>query len=177
VIQQTFDFFKKKAVIIDVDNELLKLKACLENFNMFEERYSNVVNKAVSYVVDSKNTGKNKIMELGKAEKTIFGTKVETYLRNEFTLYFGKKLDFNFNGIEFDSKATIGKNFMIPSEAIGEICLLTVLNEAFGTFDSGIVRADCEILSKGENRDGKRKLGISNARITWLIKNKSYKNS
>ncbi|MEM9009288.1 MAG: NaeI family type II restriction endonuclease, partial [Cyanobacteria bacterium P01_F01_bin.86] len=76
----------------------------------------------MDYVIDAEKMGRTRLAEAEKAEKTIFGMKVEAYLGHEFGLDRGNKLDFYVADVEFDSKATIGKTWMIPPEAFGEIC-------------------------------------------------------
>jgi hypothetical protein len=67
-----------------------------------------------------------------------------------------------------DIKNTIGDNWMIPHEAVGELCLLTLINEPAKTYSLGLVRAHNHLLNK-PNQDGKRSLSTKGkATIRWI---------
>lgn len=124
----------------------------------------------MDYVIDGKKMGRTRLSEAEKAEKTIFGMKVEAYLRHEFGWTRGRKLDFYLVEIEFDSKATIGKTWMIPREAVGEICLLTRIDEDTNFFQAGLLRAIPEALTSGSNQDKKRSVSaVGKKQVRWLI--------
>jgi len=137
----------------------------------FARRCTTVIRKARDYVIDAKNLNRTTIAECEKAEKTIFGMKVEAYLRNEFVSWEqGDKLDFKINGVEVDSKATVGKTWMIPQEAVGEICLLTNLNEKANAFKIGLLIANKYALSNSCNQDRKHHVSArGKQRIHWLV--------
>ena len=59
---------------------------------------------------------------------------------------------------------------MIPTEAVGELCLLLKGDEVGGTFSVGLVRCRDELLNTGANKDGKRTLNKAGRRaIRWLV--------
>ena len=136
-----------------MDTELNSLFQTLTSIENFTDRYAEVVRDARDYVIDADKTGRTLISQAEKAEKTIFGMKVEAYLRSKFGREKGKKLDFYIGDVEFDSKATIGNTWMVPPEAVGGICLLTSIDEAKGIFNAGLVRATDDALTAGENQD------------------------
>lgn len=153
-----------------MDEELERLFIALESINDFEQRYSKVIRDAMDYVIDGERMGRTRLAEAEKAEKTIFGMKVEAYLRHEFGWQKGESLDFYWVEIEFDSKATIGKTWMIPREAIGQLCLLTRINEDEQFFQVGLLRAHLDKLTKGSNQDKKRSVSaLGKKHIQWLI--------
>lgn len=124
----------------------------------------------MDYVIDAEKMGRTRLAEAEKAEKTIFGMKVEAYLGHEFGWDRGKKLDFYVADVEFDSKATIGKTWMIPPEAFGEICLLTRIDENNDFFQAGLLRASMDVLTFGSNQDKKKSVSALGKRnIQWLI--------
>lgn len=155
-----------------MDAKLEKLFSTLDSIKNFESRYGKVIRDAMDYVIDGERMGRTRLAEVEKAEKTIFGIKVEAYLRHEFRWKRGSKLDFYLIEIEFDSKATIGKTWMIPPEAIGEICLLTRINEDEMFFQAGLLRANPDMLTKGSNQDKKKSVSaVGKQHIKWLIPN------
>tara|TARA_B110001469_G_scaffold8153_1_gene8134 strand:- start:1826 stop:2329 length:504 start_codon:yes stop_codon:yes gene_type:complete len=157
------------------DPQLTKLIQDLTAIRSFAQRYSKIIRDARDYVIDAGKTGRTKLSEAEKAEKTIFGMKVEAYLRYEFAWGKGPKLDFYFNCIEFDSKATVGKTWMVPPEAVGELCLLTLLDEKRSVYSAGVIRASLTALTKGKNQDKKRSVSaIGKQSIHWLIKDELY---
>ena len=96
--------------------------------------------------------------------------KVEAYLGHEFGWNRGNKLDFYVADVEFDSKATIGKTWMIPPEAFGEICLLTRIDEDNDFFQAGLLRANLDMLTSGSNQDKKKSVSAAGKHhIQWLI--------
>lgn len=153
-----------------LDSELSLLFLALSSIEGFESRYAKVIRDAMDYVIDAERMERTSMAEAEKAEKTIFGMKVEAYLRYEFKWNKGSKLDFYLEDIEFDSKATIGKTWMIPPEAVGEICLLTVVDENKGYYRAGLLRASLDMLTAGSNQDKKRSVSSAGrASIQWLI--------
>ena len=153
-----------------MDTELDRLFQSLKSVENFEHRYGKVIRDAMDYVIDGERMGRTRLAEAEKAEKTIFGMKVEAYLRHEFGWPKGKSLDFYWVEIEFDSKATIGKTWMIPPEAIGKLCLLTRINEDDHFFQAGLLRTNLDRLTKGSNQDKKRSVSaLGKKSIKWLI--------
>ena len=67
-----------------MDTELNSLFQTLTSIVNFTDRYTEVVRDARDYVIDAEKTGRTLISEAEKAEKTIFGMKVEAYLRTKF---------------------------------------------------------------------------------------------
>jgi len=153
-----------------LDNELTLLMQALSSIESFETRYAKVIRDAMDYVIDAERMKRKRLAEAEKAEKTIFGMKVEAYLRHEFQWDKGKTLDFYFADVEFDSKATIGKTWMVPPEAVGKICLLTLLDEDKGIYRAGLLRANLDMLTAGSNQDKKRSVSSAGrASVHWLI--------
>lgn len=157
-----------------MDVELDQLFIALGTIENFEQRYGKVIRDAMDYVIDGERLGRTRLAEAEKAEKTIFGIKVEAYLRHEFGWPRGETLDFCWVEIEFDSKATIGKTWMIPPEAVGQLCLLTRINEDDYFFQVGLLRATLNMLTKGSNQDKKKSVSaLGKQHIKWLIPNGS----
>ncbi|MEQ1672999.1 MAG: NaeI family type II restriction endonuclease, partial [Hyphomicrobium sp.] len=71
---------------------------------------------AVDFVLDPVRTGRTKIAELDKVEKTYIGLKVEHYLREWLGVPKGLKRDIQIDGLDVDIKNTISTTWMIPPE-------------------------------------------------------------
>ncbi len=129
-----------------------------------------VIRQGIDEVIDGGRTGRWCVDQLEKTEKTYIGTKVEIIARNELDVEFGEKLDLKVAGHEVDVKMTIGSNWMIPKEAIGEICLLLIGNEERQKFAAGLLRMTADNVTRKGNRD--RKVSVSangKTNIDWLV--------
>lgn len=136
-----------------------------------EQFFGPKLRQALDEVIDMPRTGRYCLDQIEKTEKTYIGTKVEVVLRHELGLNRGYKLDANINGQEVDIKNTTGNNWMIPQEAINEICLLAQTSDIKGTFSIGLLRCSEENLSLGGNRDQKRSVSAAGKKnICWLVK-------
>jgi hypothetical protein len=80
-------------------------------------------------------------------------------------------MDYCLEGIEFDAKSTTRENWMIPTEAVGEICLLIQIEAPRDVFSVGLLQATEDVLSQGFNKDQKRSISQhGKGRIRWLIR-------
>ena len=121
-------------------------------------------------VIDGPRTGRYRIEQLEKTEKTYIGTKVEIVLRNELELPRGTVLDNLICGHEVDTKFSLTGGWMIPREAIDQICLLVEGNDNTGTFSVGLLRMTPGVLTNGANQDGKKSVSaVGKAQISWLL--------
>ncbi|WP_176052195.1 NaeI family type II restriction endonuclease [Paraburkholderia caribensis] len=122
-------------------------------------------------VIDGPRTGRFSIDQLEKTEKTYIGTKVEIVVRNELELARGVKLDNSICGHEVDTKFSLTGGWMIPREAVGELCLLIAGSDASGTYSAGLLRTTPNALTVGANQDGKRSVSALGKReIHWITK-------
>jgi hypothetical protein len=127
------------------------------------------IRKSFDEVIDGPRTGRYCIDQLEKTEKTYIGTKVEIVLRNELGLGRGQLLDNLIMGHEVDTKFTIGSTWMIPREALGQLCLLVTGDDNAGTCRIGILRMIPEVLTNGANQDGKKSVSAHGKnQVTWL---------
>jgi hypothetical protein len=151
-LQDVINFFKTRADLVDVIGNALR--------QSFDE------------VIDGPRTGRYRIEELEKTEKTYIGTKVEIILRNELALSRGAVLDNLISGHEVDTKFSLTGNWMIPREAVGELCLLVEGSDNAGTFSVGLLRMTPSVLTNGANQDRKKSISaVGKAKIKWLIRN------
>ncbi len=117
-------------------------------------------------------TGRWSIDSLEKTEKTYIGTKVEILFKFDFEIPDGATLDTRIQGAEVDIKCTVLNNWMIPNEALGQLCLLVRIDDARSRFAIGVIRATQSMLTTAGNRDGKRSLStVGKAAIRWIVEN------
>jgi hypothetical protein len=128
----------------------------------------NAMRKSFDEVIDGARTGRYCVAQLEKTEKTYIGTKVEIVLRDELQLDRGRSLDNLICGHEVDTKFSLSGGWMIPREAVGEICLLVKCADE-GRFSIGVLRTIPEMLTKGKNQDGKRSVSAHGKKhIHWM---------
>jgi Restriction endonuclease NaeI len=137
----------------------------------FAQQAAEVLRRALDEVIDGMRTGRWSVDALEKTEKTYIGTKVEILFKFDFELFDGEKLDTRIQGVEVDIKCTVLRNWMIPKEAVGEVCLLVRIDDARSKFWIGLIRAGKSVLRTGENRDGKASLSAEGQKsIRWIVK-------
>ena len=140
----------------------------------FFSEFPILLRKAISDIIDTPNTGRTLLAETEKTEKTHLGTKVEIALRSFTKFPKGAILDMLIDINDVDTKMTIGKNWMIPPEAIGHPCILVSYDEPKLTYSIGVFLADLANLNNGQNRDKKRTIS-KNGKMTirWIAKDAS----
>jgi len=125
-------------------------------------------------VIDGPRTGRFRIEQLEKTEKTYIGTKVEIVLRNDLALPRGQILDNLIAGVEVDTKFSLTGNWMIPPEAFDQICLLVSGNDNSGQFSMGLLRMVQTVLTEGSNQDSKKSVSaVGKSTIDWLFRNQA----
>jgi hypothetical protein len=134
------------------------------------KRSAKTIRKAVDGVLRGESTARYSIQQLTPEEKKHIGTQVECEIKKEFFKNRkGKRLDTSVEDIDVDIKNTIRDTWMIPPEAVGALCLLSLINEDAATYSIGILRAWPELLNS-ENQDKKRSLSKKGKdAIRWLI--------
>ena len=150
----------------------------IEKFIKSKKNVSELISKglrqAFDEVIDGPRTGRFKIEQLEKTEKTYIGTKVEIIIRTLLALPRGTTLDNSICGYEVDTKFSLTGAWMIPREAIDQICMLIKANDNLGTFSVGLLRTTLNNLTQGKNQDGKRSVSSQGKEnITWIIKNEN----
>lgn len=136
----------------------------------FEQQAADTLRQALDEVIDGIRTGRWSVDSLEKTEKTYIGTKVEILFKFDFELENGEKLDTRIEGHEVDIKCTVLRDWMIPKEAVNQLCLLVRIDDAKSKFWIGLIRASKEVLRKSENRDRKGSLSAEGKKsIQWLV--------
>lgn len=162
-------------------NDLAQLEADLLGAvggrDAFVEKLRSFFRSAIDEVIDTARTGRYFLSDLEKTEKTYLGTKFEILLRDWLGVPKGVVLDLLIGGREVDVKSTTGgaSGWMIPPEAIDELCVLLRVNEQDSTCAVGLVRARTDYLRGGQNRDAKTSFSAAGrANIWWLVQDFPY---
>ena len=134
------------------------------------ERFGAAIRQSFDEVLDGQRTGRYSLTQLSKVEKTYIGTKVEILIQAAFGLQRGRQMDYLVDGQEVDAKWSIkSRGWMIPTEAVGELCLCMTADDDRSTFSVGIVRADEVNLRTSANKDKKRRFNDQGiAAMAWL---------
>lgn len=143
----------------------------------FEEKLRSFFRSAIDEVIDTARTGRYFLADLEKTEKTYLGTKFEILLRDWLDVPHGVVLDLSIGGREVDVKSTTGgaSGWMIPPEALNQLCILLRVNEIDSTCAVGLARARPAYLRTGQNRDAKTSFSAAGrANIWWLVQDFSY---
>lgn len=136
--------------------------------------FSAMLRHCIDDVIMTPKTGRRSYDELEKTEKTYIGTRVEIDLRAMLRLPKGK-LDTVILGHDVDIKHTMGSNWMIPTEAIEQPCILVAADEARATCYLGLFVARPDYLTQGQNRDSKKSVSAQGfANILWLLRGHPY---
>lgn len=143
----------------------------------FIEKLRSFFRSAIDEVIDTARTGRHFLSDLEKTEKTYLGTKFEILLRDWLGVPKGVVLDLLIGGREIDVKSTTGgaSGWMIPPEAINQLCVLLRVNEEDSTCAVGLVRARPAYLRGGQNRDAKTSFSAAGREhIWWLVQDFHY---
>ncbi len=112
------------------DHTLEKAVAWFRSQARFDERFAAAIRQSLDEVFDGQRTGRYRLEQLSKVEKTYIGTKVEIVVQDAFGLERGRRLDYMVDEQEVDAKWSMTSGgWMIPTEAVGELCLCLTAND------------------------------------------------
>jgi len=132
-------------------------------------RMSQVLRKTFDQLYDGQHTGRYKVGQLYKTEKTHFGTLVEINLQREFAFTNGSVLDYRIAGHEVDCKFSHTGAWMLPMESFDQLILVIRADDQTSLWSAGVVRVTKENRRESENRDKKTGLNaVGRSRIVWL---------
>lgn len=152
-----------------VDRVVQWFARCSQRSNL-EDRFSSVLRQSIDEVLDGQRTGRYRLEDLEKTEKTYLGTKVEIICRDEFDLQSGSKMDYRISEVDVDAKFSLSAKWMIPTEAMGHVCLLMSADDGRSKFKVGLIRISESVLTGGKNKDGKRGISASGrGSIRWIF--------
>jgi hypothetical protein len=154
------------------DREFHRVLDYLKGIKNLRKVAGRAIREAIDRVINGRYTGRYSIEQLDKTEKTYIGTAVEHALLYYLDLEKDAPLDTKIDGIPVDIKFTVGQNWMIPEEAVNQLCLLVSADESKGTYELGLVRASSTLLHEGGNKDKKRSFSKKGKEsVYWLVKN------
>jgi hypothetical protein len=138
------------------------------------DKFAAMLRTCIDDVIMTPKTGRRAYEELEKTEKTYIGTRVEIELRAMLRLPKGR-LDTEILGRDVDIKNTMGSNWMIPTEAVDQPCILVAADEPRALCYLGLVVARPTYLTKGQNKDAKKTLSAEGfGHILWLLCDHPY---
>ena len=150
------------------DTEVEKVAEILRAADPEGFRFARTLRRTFDQIYDGRNTGRYRWEQLRKTEKTHFGSLVEINLHREFSFSDGIHLDYRIADIDVDCKwSQTEGGWMLPPEAIGQICLLVTGSDEKSQWSAGLVRADETSVTLGGdhyltlNETGKK-------RVKWL---------
>ncbi|KAB2365213.1 NaeI family type II restriction endonuclease [Actinomadura montaniterrae] len=159
-----------------VDSELLRVEQEILSIKNVRDRFGKVIRSTIDQLLDGERTGRYDFKQLCKTEKTHAGTLIEINLQREFGFADGRDMDFSIAGTDVDCKYSkdLG-GWMIPPEALDEICLVVWANDKDSAWSAGLLRASRTKLTENGgvtrkgNRDSKYRLNQSNLHLVrWL---------
>jgi hypothetical protein len=154
-----------------VDLELDQVTAWFVARDDMTEQFGLAIRNALDELIDTARTRRVSFEECDQLEQRYMGFKLEHVIRGQFELEHGKRMDYSVDGIDVDCKWSKNfKEWTIPREAVGHICLVVWGNDDTRGFAVGLIRIREDILVGG-NQDKKRTIqspgGISE--IRWLV--------
>ena len=133
-------------------------------------RMAEVFRRTFDQLYDGQHTGRYRLDQLFKTEKTHFGTLIEINLQRELKLNDGDTLDFKIAGCEVDCKYSHTGGWMLPIESFDQIVLVTQADDLLSTWSAGLVRVTEQNRRASENRDRKTGLNAHGRKdISWLF--------
>jgi Restriction endonuclease NaeI len=153
------------------DPGLERVKKALKKKTELQEVVSVAIRDSIDNVIDGRRTMRWSVHQLEKTEKTHLGTHVEIELKRRLNLPKGGDLDSVIEGEDVDIKFSIHEDWMIPTEAVGKLCIVASADDDKSEFSIGIVRANESDLRKGKNKDQKKSLSANGKlKIHWLVR-------
>ncbi len=152
------------------DPGLVRVVAWFESQPEMVARFGSAIRQSFDEVFDGQRTGRYRLDQLSKVEKSYIGTKIEIVVQAEFGLERGRRMDYLIVGEEVDAKWSMRSGgWMIPTEAIGELCLCLTADDDRSVFSVGLIRADADRLTESRNKDSKGRLAPGSlAEMAWL---------
>lgn len=161
------------------DPAILAVESALRDADPDGTRVARILRETYDQIYDGGRTRRYSWEQLGKTEKTHFGSLIEINLFKEFRFEDGAILDYRIAGTEVDCKwsAMIGGqdgDWMLPREALGQICLLLTGNDALSMWSGGLIRVTPDLLRASRNQDKKMSLSMmGKASVRWIWRHHS----
>jgi hypothetical protein len=136
------------------------------------QRLPQLVIEALDFVLDPVRTGRTRVDELDKVEKTFIGLKVEHFFRDFLGLPKAAR-DLLIDGLDVDIKHTTSANWMIPPETFKTAEPVVLIMSAYEKQRCSLgvlVAREAWLSPGGGNRDGKKSLTQEGRRhVRWLV--------
>jgi hypothetical protein len=159
------------ATVDTIERDIVSASSGLKALRVF---FREMLRDEIDKLIDSPNTDRRSYDDLEKVEKTYIGTRVEIRLR-KFWGYPKGRLDLRIQHIDVDIKHTMESGWMIPREALDEVCVLSAADENTAKCYLGLIVAKREYLTKGPNQDKKLQIAAPEWKnIRWLIFEEDY---
>ncbi len=149
-------------------------KAILRNaggLEKFKKEIPFLLRKAIDEVIDSPRTNRFTLDETKMNERIYLGTKIRLWMRTLLNFPNGKTSNLSFGGTQIGLQSTICQTWSVPSEFVGNPCLLVKSDEKRSVCSVGTLMIRDEILNAVEKSTGRRVIssaGIKN--IRWILK-------
>jgi hypothetical protein len=151
------------------DTALAEVASTLLSLDPDGSRIAKVFRATFDQLYDGQHTGRFRLDQLFKTEKTHFGTLIEINLQREFKFDDGDLLDFNIAGHEVDCKYSHTGAWMLPMESFDQVILGVSADDQKSSWSAGLVRVTEANRRTSENRD--KKTGLNShgrEQIRWL---------
>jgi hypothetical protein len=151
------------------DLALMEVMEELRSLDPDGARSAKVFRQTFDQLYDGQRTGRFRVDQLFKTEKTHFGTLIEINLQRAFRFADGNLLDFRIVGHEVDCKYSHTGAWMLPPESFEQLVLVAQADDMKSVWSLGIVRATLPNRRLSENRDKKTGLNsIGRANVAWI---------
>lgn len=154
------------------DSAIEAVTASIRHLDPDGKRLARVFRDTFDQLYNGQRTGRFRIDQLFKTEKTHFGTLIEINIQRELEFEDGQILDFSIAGHEVDCKYSHTGDWMLPIESFDRLALLAKANDQQSVWSIGLIRVTEDVRRQSENRD--RKTGLSaygKTQIQWLFQN------
>ena len=154
------------------DGEIAEVAEQLRRLDPDGSRMAKVFRSTFDQLYDGQHTGRYRVDQLFKTEKTHFGTLIEINLQREFRFDDGEVLDYRIAGHEVDCKYSHTGGWMLPRESFERLILVTQADDSKSVWSVGLVRVTEANRRSSENQDKKTGLNIrGREEILWLHRN------
>ena len=154
------------------DLELERVAAEILRLDPDGTRFAKAIRRSFDMLLDGQHTGRYRWDQLRKTEKAYCGTLIEINIQRELDFADGLLMDYSIAGIDVDCKYSqdFGQ-WMLPPEALGELCLGLWANDQKGLWSAGLFRVTETVLTS-HNRDEKRRLTAAarDSSVRWLYR-------
>lgn len=127
------------------------------------------IRTAIDWVIDGARTQRYSLVDVEQSEKLYLGNRVEHEVLYELDLVKNPTgIDTTICETKVDVKFSISDNWMIPPEALNELCLMLTADDTRSVYSVGMFRALPGHLG-AENRDKKRSITkLGKSQIDWI---------